>query len=562
MTSDLDLLGQFAREKSQDAFTALVSRHVNLVYSAALRQVRSPQLAEEIAQSVFADLARNACSLAGGGDASSPKTLTPWLYAVTRRTAIDVIRKESRRQLREQIAVELTNMNATPDSGTGVPPVWTDIEVHLDDAMAALDETDRSAVLLRYFEHKNLREVGEALGASDDAAQKRVSRAVERLREFFSKRNVTIGAGGLAVVISANAVQAAPIGLTATISAAAFLAGTAVHTSTIIAATKTIAMTTLQKAVITAALTAAVGTGIFEAHQAAQLLAQNQILQQQQTTLTDQNRQLQSERDNATNRLAWLAEEVAQNKKDNLELLKLRAEVTRLHRDSQELAQLKLNAAKNGTELADKSWLDRVGRLRQRLEQTPEAKIPELQFLTEQDWLYAANHSLDTDDDYRAAFAELRQRGEGAFLELAQNALRKYFAENNEQFPTDFSKLEPYFEDPSMAKVLQQRYQIVPANNIPQANLEGKQGDWLITLKVQDSGSQWGLGRFGVSGTSSEDSDTMAILAPAMKAAMDAAPQINGSKSITMQQVLPYLTTPEQKAAYQKLMQRSNPAFK
>src|SRR5664279_1562429 len=160
MTSDLDLLGQYAREKSQDAFTALVKRHVNLVYSAALRQVRSPQLAEEIAQSVFADLARNAGSLAGGGDASSPKTLTPWLYAVTRRTAIDVIRKESRRQLREQIAVELTNMNATPDSGTGVPPVWTDIEVHLDDAMAALDETDRSAVLLRYFENKNLREVG------------------------------------------------------------------------------------------------------------------------------------------------------------------------------------------------------------------------------------------------------------------------------------------------------------------------------------------------------------------------------------------------------------------
>ena len=113
--------------------------------------------------------------------------------------------------------------------------------------MAALDETDRSAILLRYFENKNLREVGEALGASEDAAQKRVSRAVERLREFFSKRNVTIGASGLAVLISANAVQAAPVGLAATISAAAVLAGTAVHTSTVIAATKAIAMTTLQK---------------------------------------------------------------------------------------------------------------------------------------------------------------------------------------------------------------------------------------------------------------------------------------------------------------------------
>jgi predicted DNA-binding protein YlxM (UPF0122 family) len=107
--------------------------------------------------------------------------LTAWLYAVTRRTAIDAIRKESRRQLREQIAVEMTNMNATAND-------WTQIEPLLDDAMAALDETDRSAILLRYFENKSLREVGESLKISDDAAQKRVSRAVERLREFFSKR--------------------------------------------------------------------------------------------------------------------------------------------------------------------------------------------------------------------------------------------------------------------------------------------------------------------------------------------------------------------------------------
>src|ERR1035438_7058219 len=150
MTSDLDLLGQFARGKSQDAFTALVNRHVNLVYSAALRQVRSPQLAEEIAQSVFADLARDAGKL-------KPDTiLTAWLYAVTRRTAIDVVRKESRRQLREQIAVEMNNMNETANE-------WTHIEPLLDDAMAALDETDRSAVLLRYFENKTLREVGAAL---------------------------------------------------------------------------------------------------------------------------------------------------------------------------------------------------------------------------------------------------------------------------------------------------------------------------------------------------------------------------------------------------------------
>jgi len=224
MTSDLDLLRQFARENSQDAFTEIVRRHVNLVYSAALRQVRSPQLVEEIAQSVFADLAHSA------GKLNSETILTAWLYAVTRRTAIDAIRKESRRQLREQIVVEMNDMNATAND-------WTQIEPQLDDAMAALDETDRAVILLRYFENKNLREVGESLKISDDAAQKRASRAVERLREFFSKQKITIGASGLAVLISANAVQSAPIGLAATISAAAVLAGTAVHTSTAILGT-------------------------------------------------------------------------------------------------------------------------------------------------------------------------------------------------------------------------------------------------------------------------------------------------------------------------------------
>jgi RNA polymerase sigma factor (sigma-70 family) len=336
MTSDLDLLGQFAREKSQNAFTALVKRHVNLVYSAALRQVRSPQLAEEIAQSVFADLARNAGSLARGGAVSSPKTLTPWLYAVTRRTAIDVIRKESRRQLREQIATEMNAMNADAQSSAGVPPAWFEIEPLLDEAVSALDETDRSAILLRYFENKSLREVGEALGTNDDTAQKRVSRAVERLREFFSKRNVTIGASGLAVVISTNAVQAAPIGLAATISTTAILAGATIQTSTAITATKAIAMTTLQKTVITAALAAAVGTGIFEAHQTTQLREENQTLQQQQAPVAERLRQLQADNQTLSNRLMEIDESQKLSDDQYNELLKLRGELGALQNKNED----------------------------------------------------------------------------------------------------------------------------------------------------------------------------------------------------------------------------------
>ncbi len=318
--TDLELLQQFVRDHSQDAFTTLVNRHVNLVYSAALRQIRSPQLAEEITQSTFADLARHA-------DKLKPNTvLTAWLYQVARRTAIDVVRQESRRQLREQIAVEMNAMNATAND-------WMRIEPLLDDAMSALDETDRTAILLRYFENKNLREVGETLGTNEDAAQKRVSRAVERLRDFFSKRNVTIGASGLVVLISANAVQSAPVGLATTISAVTVLTGTAASTSTLITATKTIAMTTLQKTLITAIIAVLAGAGIYEAHQAAQLNAQVQSLQQQQAPLTAQIAQLQRDREAATNRLANLADELAKVKKNPSEVLKLRGEVGALRQE-------------------------------------------------------------------------------------------------------------------------------------------------------------------------------------------------------------------------------------
>src|SRR5262245_55342007 len=198
--TDLELLARYARHRAEDAFAEVVRRHVDLVYSAARRQVRATELAEEVAQAVFVDLARQAHQL-------SPKTvLAAWLYEVTRRTAIDVLRREASRRLRERVAHELHAMSATAED-------WTHIEPLLDEAMHALDETDRAAVLLRYFENKPLREVGEALGTSDDAAQKRVSRAVERLREFFHKRGVTVGAGGLVLLLSTHAVQAAPAAL-------------------------------------------------------------------------------------------------------------------------------------------------------------------------------------------------------------------------------------------------------------------------------------------------------------------------------------------------------------
>ncbi len=241
--TDLELLARYTRHHAEEAFAEIVRRHLDLVFSAALRQVRSTQLAEEVAQTTFISLARDANRLA-------PDTiLAAWLYQVAHRTAANVVRRESRRQLREQIATEMNAMNATAAD-------WTHIEPLLDEAMHALDDTDRAAVLLRYFENKSLREVGATLGTSENAAQKRLARAVERLREFFVKRGVTVGVSGLVVVIGTNAVQAAPAGLAATLTTTS-LASAAVGTGTTLTFLKFIAMTKMKLTVAAALLAVA-----------------------------------------------------------------------------------------------------------------------------------------------------------------------------------------------------------------------------------------------------------------------------------------------------------------
>jgi len=249
--SDAQLLRDYAERGVEAAFREIVTRHTDLVYSAALRQVHSPDLAGDIAQSVFIDLIRKSRSLAGklAADAS----LIGWLYRSTRYAALNHLRDDRRRTARERQAMEQlhTNSESTPD--------WENIRPLLDEAMAGLGD-DHDALLLRYFKDQDYRAVGRALGVSDDTAQKRVSRAVERLREFFAKRGVAVGAGGLVAVISANSVQAAPVGLTVTISTAASLAGTAAVATATTTLTKAIAMTTIQKALITTAIVAATGT--------------------------------------------------------------------------------------------------------------------------------------------------------------------------------------------------------------------------------------------------------------------------------------------------------------
>ena len=214
-SDDIALLKEYAESGSESAFAELIARYVNLVYSAALRGVGDAHAAQEIAQAVFIILARKAKSL---GDKT---VLSGWLYQTARLTAANYLRGEIRRQHREQEAYMQAILNE-PESET-----WRQIAPLLDDAMGRLGEKDRNAIVLRFFENKNLSEVGAALGASEDAAKMRVNRAPEKLRKFFTKRGVTHSAVIIAGAVSANSVHAAPVGLAKTISAVAVAKGAA-----------------------------------------------------------------------------------------------------------------------------------------------------------------------------------------------------------------------------------------------------------------------------------------------------------------------------------------------
>jgi RNA polymerase sigma factor (sigma-70 family) len=210
--TDLHLVEQFSRGASDQAFAELVSRHADWIYSAARRMVRDPDLAEDVTQAVFIVLSQKSTSLL-----HEKMSVSGWLFKVTRYSAANAMRARARREYHERQAATM-NSESSARGSSGDDPLWSKLEMSLDELVERLRPAERDAVLLRFYQRKSMAEVGFALGVSEDAAKKRVARAVERLREMLSAKGVAVPAGAalVALLIANTTSHAAPAAMIAT----------------------------------------------------------------------------------------------------------------------------------------------------------------------------------------------------------------------------------------------------------------------------------------------------------------------------------------------------------
>ena len=331
MAESHQLLANYAQTRSEVAFRELVNRYIDLVYSAAVRLVNGDtHLAEDVTQTVFADLARLSRTL------SRETMLGGWLHRHTCFVASKVMRGERRRQKREQQAVEMNSVEEHPNLA-GVAPI-------LDDAINQLGAQDRKAILLRFFEQRDFRSVGEALGSNEEAARKRVNRALEKLHGALTRRGVALSAAALGTALGAQAVTAAPIGLAAGVASAA-LGGAALGAgATTLTFLEIMSMTKVKTAIIGVVVAAGVAVPW-----TLQQRAHND-LQATKVSLDRQREQiagLLAENERLSNAALRANAPVTATTNPQLpELLKLRGEVARLRQQAASASAAALKAEK------------------------------------------------------------------------------------------------------------------------------------------------------------------------------------------------------------------------
>jgi len=328
MIEDAELLRRYAMNRNEADFAEVVGRHVNLVYSAALRQVNGDaHLAQDVTQVVFTDLARKAARLA------QHRVIAGWLFTSTRFAAAKAVRGEQRRHGRE---LEAQRMHDILHEESGDLPDWSQVRPVLDEVLAELNEPDREAILLRYFEGRDYAAVGERLNLNPNTARMRVERAIDRLRTLLARRGVTSTSAALATVLAEQAVLAAPVGVAATVTGVALagsgvLAGATMGTAGAATAINFMGMTKIQLG-LTGAIAAAGAAGfVAQADDGNQLRIELGELRRTQIETTG------IPQENA--RLAALVAEVDQLRRDDAELKRLRDETGLLRTRIQNAAE-------------------------------------------------------------------------------------------------------------------------------------------------------------------------------------------------------------------------------
>jgi RNA polymerase sigma factor (sigma-70 family) len=325
-SDDTKLLSDYAKNRDEAAFAQVARRHVNLVYSSALRQLGGDaHAAQDLTQAVFLDLARKV----GGIPAGCP--LAGWLYRHTSFLAANYVRAERRRSSREREAAAFNAMNQPNDAG------WPELEPVLDSAMLELDEPDRDALLLRFFQGLKLAELGSALGTSEEAARKRVDRALERLRQVLTRRGIRSSSSALGALIMAHCVVSVPAAVLTGVTAVAASGGTTAAGAIAVTAgnvtgnvTEFVVMTKLKAGIVGAVILAAALPSLIIQRQANVKLRESQErLRTQEAAL----REALATVGELSNRVAQAGGAPASTPSQDGELLRLRGEVGVLKRD-------------------------------------------------------------------------------------------------------------------------------------------------------------------------------------------------------------------------------------
>ena len=443
--SDQQLLERYLSQKDEKAFEVLVARHLNLVFGTAMRCVGSEHLAEEIAQLVFLDLASKPPSFTSG------TPICAWLYQVARNKSVDLVRKESKRKKRERSVEPIQTTSNEPDP-------WASIEPSLDAALESLNLNDRTAIILRFFESKSFREMGHALGVTEEAARKRTARSIEKLWQYFRKNGFGIHSQDLESLLAVRSTFIAPAGLALSISSAVQSLNAS---SLLMTALNTIpTMTYIKKTALAGILIFSAGTGIYQTRNAIRI---SHASEKQTAMYEEKISRLENERDAKSKKAETALQEINRLKGDLDELHRLRGEVSRYRSEMNKMRELQ--SQKTSIKNTADKLEHRVNTLKEQFHSQPGAWVPEMSLLSDVDWFLAVPHEIDNDAQLRYTMSKIRNIAERRLGNLISESLSAFQKETQRKFPENIQELIPFSKD-SLDENLLSRWHVVSQESL------------------------------------------------------------------------------------------------